>query len=96
MTTNNISQSHLCNPLATIEQLSVSASRLDGVPKDLEDSVRYHGAVLTQSAGVLLRLPQEVIARAIVIGSRTWIGPDGGSLREHSMEVDSSFRCVSF
>lgn len=85
--TLTISQSHLCNPLATIEQLSTSGSRLDGVSKEEEDSARYRGALLTQRAGIFLRLPQNVIARAIIISTRFYVGPEGGSLREHSIEV---------
>lgn len=34
------------------------------------DSIRFAQAQLTQSAGILLRLPQEVIAQAIVIITR--------------------------
>ncbi|KAI9673850.1 MAG: hypothetical protein M1817_002056 [Caeruleum heppii] len=76
--------SHLSNPLATPEQLSTSASRLDGVPLDLERSVHFAGARLTQAAGILLRLPQDIIAQAIIIFTRFWIGSDGGSLRQYS------------
>jgi len=79
--------SHLANPLATIEQLASSASQLDGVPADLEDSVRYAGARLTQIAGILLRLPQDIIAQAIVIFTRFWVGAEGGSLREYGARV---------
>ncbi|EME41897.1 hypothetical protein DOTSEDRAFT_74074 [Dothistroma septosporum NZE10] len=75
--------SHLLNPLATSLQLETSASQLDGVPSELEDSVRFETARLTQAAGVLLRLPQVIIAHAIVILQRFWTGPDGGSLLEH-------------
>ncbi|KAK3070238.1 hypothetical protein LTR53_010811 [Teratosphaeriaceae sp. CCFEE 6253] len=75
-------QSHLVNPLATSAQLETSASQLDGVPRDLEDSIRYQTARLNQAAGVLLRLPQEIIAQSIVILQRFWLGPDGGSMLE--------------
>jgi hypothetical protein len=81
--------SPLANPLATISQLETSGSRLDGIPADLEDSVRFAGARLTQAAGILLRLPQEVIAQAIVVFMRFWLGPDGGSLVEFGAEVHS-------
>jgi hypothetical protein len=79
--------SPLANQLATVGQLETSGSSLDGIPSDLEDSVRFAGARLTQAAGVLLRLPQEVIAQAIVVFMRFWIGPDGGSLVEFGAEV---------
>jgi cyclin L len=79
--------SHLINPLAARDQLETSGSQLDGVPPDLEKSAIYGAARLTQTAGILLRLPQNVVAQAIVICTRFWIGPDGGSLREHAAFV---------
>lgn len=79
--------SPLANPLATVAQLETSGSLLDGIPADLEDSVRFAGARLTQAAGILLRLPQEVVAQAIIIFMRFWLGPDGGSLVEFGAEV---------
>lgn len=91
-----ISPAHLSNPLATIEQLSSSSSSsaLDRVPSALETSVRYAGARLTQAAGVLVRLPQDVIARAIVLFTRFWLGPEGGSLRQFDADVSNCFhRC---
>ncbi|KAJ9219910.1 hypothetical protein DTO027B5_1197 [Paecilomyces variotii] len=72
---------HLSNALATPAQLSTSSSSLDGIPSDLEASIRYAGALLTQAAGILLRLSQDIIAQAIVTFTRFWIGPEGGSLR---------------
>lgn len=79
--------SHLVNPLATSYQLETSASQLDGVPKDLEDSVRYETARLLQAAGVLLRLPQDLIAQSIVLLYRFWTGADGSSMLEHDPRV---------
>jgi hypothetical protein len=79
--------SPLANPLATVTQLETSGSQLDGIPADLEDSIRFAGARLTQAAGILLRLPQEVIAQAIIIFTRFWVGPEGGSLAEHNADV---------
>lgn len=81
------SLSAFANPVATIEQLSTSASSLDGVPAELETSIRFSSACLTQAAGVLLRLPQEVIARAIVLFTRFYTGPEGGSYKEHNAKV---------
>ncbi|KAJ5134106.1 hypothetical protein N7448_000873 [Penicillium atrosanguineum] len=75
---------HLSNALATPDQLSSSSSSIDGVPSDLETSIRCAGAQLTQAAGVLLHLSQDVIAQAIVIFTRFWLGTDGGSLRIYS------------
>lgn len=79
--------SHLSNPLATPKQLANSASQLDGVPIDLEDSIRYESIRLIQAAGILLRLPQELIAETIVIFSRFWLGPEGGSLLVYAAKV---------
>jgi hypothetical protein len=79
--------SPLANPLASAAQLEVSGSQLDGIPPDLEDSVRYAGARWTQAAGALLRLPQEVIAQAIIVFMRFWVGPEGGSLAEFGAGV---------
>jgi hypothetical protein len=80
-------RSPLTNPLATVAHLETSGSLLDGIPADLEDTVRFAGASLTQAAGILLRLPQEVIAQAIVVFMRFWLGPDGGSLVEFGADV---------
>ena len=77
----------LSNPLVTIDQLSTSSSQLDGVPADLESSLRFAGAQLTQAAGILLRLPQEIIAQAIVIFYRFYVGSDGGSFRINAVKV---------
>ena len=79
--------SHLANPLASSAQLEISASHLDGVPRDLEDSVRFETARLLQAAGILLRLPQELVAHSIVLLYRFWIGPDGGSMLEYDSKV---------
>lgn len=81
--------SPLANPLASIAQLETSGSQLDGIPIDLEDSTRFAGARLTQAAGIVLRLPQEVIAQAIIVFMRFWVGPEGGSLVEFGAEARS-------
>ncbi|KAL8670455.1 MAG: hypothetical protein Q9168_005015 [Polycauliona sp. 1 TL-2023] len=75
------SLSSLSNSLATVEQLSSSSSSLDAVPPLLESSVRFAGLQITQAAGILLRMPQEVVAQAMVIFTRFYIGPEGGSVR---------------
>lgn len=79
--------SHLANPLASSTQLETSATQLAGVPKQLEDSVRFRSAQLIQAAGILLRLPQEIVAQSIVLLDRFWIGPDGGSMLDHNPKV---------
>ncbi|KAI9825084.1 MAG: hypothetical protein M1832_001404 [Thelocarpon impressellum] len=78
-----IAPTHLSNPLATAEQLSSSGSVLDGVPAELEASIRFAGARLTQAAGILLELSQDIIAQAVVIFIRFWLGPEGGSFRQY-------------
>ncbi|THX60335.1 hypothetical protein D6D08_08768 [Aureobasidium pullulans] len=60
-----------------------TASQLDRIPGDLEVSIRFEGSRLIQAAGVLLHLPQELIAEAIIIFARFWLGPEGGSLAEY-------------
>lgn len=79
--------STLVTPLASIAQLESSGSQLDGVPADLENSIRYQGCRLTQAAGALLRLPQDITAQAIVTFTRFWIGSEGGSLKDYGAEV---------
>ena len=77
----------LSNPLVAVEQLESTASQADGVPAELERSLRYHGALLTQAAGILLKLPQDIIAQAIVTFSRFYVGSEGGSFGTHSIKV---------
>lgn len=77
----------LTNPLASPIQLETSNSNLDAVPRALQTSIHYETARLLQAAGILLRLPQEIVAQSIVILYRFWIGPDGGSLVDHDSMV---------
>jgi len=79
--------SHLSNPLATIDQLAISASQLDGVPAELEISIRYASQRLVQSAGVVLDLPQQMISEATVVFTRFWLGAEGGSLLRYQSLV---------
>ncbi|TID24825.1 putative cyclin domain-containing protein [Venturia nashicola] len=78
------SPSHLANPLATTGQLASSGSQLDGVPPDLESSIIFAAARLTHQAGMLLRLPHDTVAQAVVVFTRFWIGSEGGSLSQYS------------
>ena len=87
MASNPPDLSSLSNPLVTPDQLSSTSSQLDGVPPDLEASLRFAGAQLTQAAGILLQLPQELIAQAIVIFYRFYTGPEGGSFRINAVKV---------
>ncbi len=63
---------HLSNPLATPQQLEAKLSH-DPLPSELQDSIRFYTARLTQAAGVLLRLPQDIAAQAVVILYRYWL-----------------------
>lgn len=79
--------STLSNPLATPAQLSTTSSHLDAIPPSLERSLRYAGAELTRAAGILLRLPQEIVAQAVVVFYRFYVGAEGGSFRIHGVKV---------
>jgi hypothetical protein len=46
----------LSNPLANVDQLASSPSRIDGLPADLEISLKWAANTLIQSAGILLHL----------------------------------------
>ena len=78
--------SHLYNPLATAQQLyqNTSNSRL---PAELQDSIRFYTARLTQAAGILLRLPQDITAQANVLLYRYWVVDD---LMQHEYSVHNS------
>ncbi|KAI8065301.1 cyclin-like protein [Gongronella butleri] len=60
----------LQNPLATLDQLKHTPSRVSGVPASLERDLRNLGAELIQSAGILLKLPQAAMATAQVLFQR--------------------------
>lgn len=81
----------LANPLVTPLQLTHTSSSLDSIPIPLQSSIRYAAQRLTQAAGILLDLPQDVIAQAIVFFTRFWMGPEGGSLAVHSAKVRNGF-----
>jgi hypothetical protein len=87
MATLPSSPSILCNQLVASSQLETSSSQLDGLPPALEDAIRFHAAHLIQTAGILLRLPQDIIAQAIVLLFRYWTGPDGGSMLDADAKV---------
>lgn len=88
---STISQpSQLANPLATVAKLEGTASQLQGIPQEIEHFARFDAARLTQAAGILLRLPQEIVAQSIIILQRFYVGADGGSLLEHDIIVCST------
>lgn len=73
--TKNTRLERLTNPLVTVEQLS---SPQDDDPSHSEKlhSLRYAQAILTQSAGILLRLRPEVVASSLVLLQRFWVESD--------------------
>ncbi|TGO25837.1 hypothetical protein BPAE_0071g00080 [Botrytis paeoniae] len=67
--------SHLYNPLATAQQLYQNTSN-NRLPAELQDSIRFYTARLTQAAGILLGLPQDITAQANVLLYRYWLVDD--------------------
>ena len=70
-------------PVVALDRLSNALVRPDQI-LDLQDadavrtrgkgdSIRFIQAQLTHAAGVLLRLPQDVISHAIVLTTRFWV-----------------------
>jgi hypothetical protein len=80
--------SHLTNSLATAEQLYQKTAAY-ALPIELQDSIRFYTARLTQAAGILLRLPQDITAQANVLLFRYWVVDD---LMQHefSVSIDSA------
>ncbi|KAI0509272.1 cyclin [Xylaria bambusicola] len=64
---------HMTNPLATVDQLYKRTSSFGALPSDLQDAIFFATQSLTQAAGLLLRLPQSVTARANVVLARYWL-----------------------
>ena len=79
--------SHLSNPLATAAQLYQRTSA-HALPIELQDSIRFYTARLTQAAGILLRLPQDITAQANVLLFRYWLIDD---LLQHEPSVHPLF-----
>lgn len=67
--------SHLSNPLGTADQVFMNVTH-NVLPLELQDSVRFYTARLTQAAGILLRLPQSITAQANVLLYRYWLVDD--------------------
>ena len=68
--------SHLSNPLTTSEQLYNLKNSIRALPPDLQASIRFQTARLTQAAGILLGLPQDITAQANVLLYRYWAVED--------------------
>ena len=64
---------HLTNPLVSPSQLFALSALNSPLPPDLQASIRYYTARLTQAAGLLLRLPQDITAQANVLLFRYWV-----------------------
>lgn len=79
--------SHLSNPLATTRQL-LSRTASNALPPELQDCIRFYTARLTQAAGILLQLPQDITAQAIVILHRYWLVDD---IMSHEFSVSRLF-----
>ncbi|CZT11091.1 hypothetical protein WAI453_007406 [Rhynchosporium graminicola] len=62
----------ISNPLVTPSQITTSQS-LSKLPIEIQDSIRFYTARLTQAAGRLLRLPQDITAKANVLLFRYWV-----------------------
>lgn len=77
--------SHMSNPLATVEQIYKYKS-LSSLPQDLQDTIFYQVQLLTQAAGLLLRLPQSVTAQAGVLLARALASDPLGPLSSSSHE----------
>ena len=75
--------SHLSNALATAAQLYQKTSA-HALPIELQDSIRFYTARLTQAAGILLRLPNDITAQANVLLFRYWLIDD---LLQHESSV---------
>ncbi|CAO1629132.1 unnamed protein product [Parajaminaea phylloscopi] len=73
----------LLNPLASPEQVRLTPSGADGLPRDLEDDLRCWGCILIQRLGTFLLLPQRVSATAQVLFQRFWFVT---SMRQFSVQ----------
>lgn len=73
--TQPLTMTHLSNPLVTTTQLYDSITS-NALPLELQDSIRFYTARLTQAAGLLLRLPQSITAQANVLLFRYWMVDD--------------------
>ncbi|KAI6247592.1 Cyclin-L1 [Erysiphe necator] len=68
--------SQLSNPLVTVSQLFHGVNLNNQIPPELQESIRFYTARLTQAAGILLRLPQNITAQANVLLFRYWAEVD--------------------
>lgn len=79
---------HLSNPLVTVSQLIQGASLNNEIPQELQESIRFYTARLTQAAGILLRLSQDITAQANVLLFRYWA--EVGLMKNEFSEVSAA------
>ncbi|RKF79264.1 Cyclin-L1 [Golovinomyces cichoracearum] len=84
-----IKMSHILNPLTSVNQLFRGAQKNNALPHELQESIRFYTARLTQAAGLLLRLPQSITAQANVLLFRYWV-EEGLMKNEFSQEVSAA------
>lgn len=84
---------HLTNPLVTVEQL-YSLQDDDRNHTENGQSVRFAQALLTQAAGILLRLPQEVVATSLVLLQRFWLENLGQGHAAADLKVHKLLECL--
>ncbi|KAJ1733807.1 hypothetical protein LPJ72_002676 [Coemansia sp. Benny D160-2] len=66
----SVSSLSLRNPLLTPAQISASPSETLGLPAELEAEMRAYGCHLIEAAGIVLRVPQVVMACAQILFQR--------------------------
>ncbi|KAH6660457.1 cyclin domain-containing protein [Truncatella angustata] len=81
--------SHMTNSLATVDQLYKYKS-LSALPQDLQDTIFYQVQLLTQAAGLLLRLPQSVTAHANVLAARYMVVDTSSSISYEPSHVSAA------
>ncbi|KAJ2635641.1 hypothetical protein GGF40_003486 [Coemansia sp. RSA 1286] len=65
-----MSRLSLRNPLLTPDQIAASPSRKRGMSRDLEADLRAYGCHLIEATGIVLRVPQVVMASAQIMFQR--------------------------
>lgn len=78
----------ISNPLITSKQLLSHQQRHSESPNI--DKTIFQISLLTQSAGILLRLPQEVVATSIIILQR-YLTTNDADILEHTNEDSTEF-----
>ncbi|TRM62692.1 cyclin-like protein [Schizophyllum amplum] len=59
-------------PLASLENIESTPSRVDGIPEELEEDLRAYGCKLIHQAGILLKQKQVAVASAQILFQRFW------------------------